>query len=553
MLRMFNHGYNNLFTMRLKGVIMNVDKTEHSAMTMLTGSICCIVTLLLLIPSPAITAPSLTTVNGKIIITAPVTTDGFTIPSDVPLVIENGGKISVNAGKTLIINGPFQAGLQQVFAGNGKVIFGTASVSEVSPEWWSTNTIPGTTDMGPALNAAANSIAARGGVIKLQCNTYLGSTSANLENASYRSVMFLGSNTTLKGCGLNSSIIKLSANSPAQASIIQNINIGSSNKNITVVDIGLDGNASKQNGERNLGASFLRVNGLYLTRLEVKNVRGTTNSGPGEGFHFEVGLCSDVFHTDCSVVGDSGSTSSGFSADSSTNVSYVNCVARGMTVANGFTHNGCSHVSHTNCRSYLNKHSEFNSEVSRHVIYTNCQAGGQATTAGAAHPFKPGQVLGGANYGFSVLESAHVNYTGCSSTYENTGLYLSPAATKVNISGFDASYNSLGFNLAADAALTTRMVNVRADSNKHSPLSIQPLPGYSPLYNAYLPAPALINNTDIVNPFPFQVMVIINGGAVKGVSAAGQPLGAARSLTLQPGWKVRVDFSGAPVWLWSAI
>jgi hypothetical protein len=505
-------------------------------------------------PSPSTRGPAspFENISGNVIrITSPVTTGNFTVPAHVTLKIEQGGTITVSSGKTLTINGPFQAGLYQVFAGSGTVEFGKGSVAEVLPEWWSNNTVPGSTDMGPALNSAAKSISSHGGVIKLQCTTYLGSTSPNPENKTYRSVMFLGSNTTLRGCGLGSSVITLSANSPAHAAIIQNINIGSGNRNITVEDVGLDGNAANQSAERHLGAGFLRVRGLYLSRVEIKNVRGTAGSGPGEGFHFDAGLCSDVFYTNCSVVGDSGSTSSGFSANSSTNVSYVNCIARGMTTA-GFTHNGCSHVTYTNCRSYLNKQSEFNSEASRFVTYTNCQAGGHATTAGAAYPFKPGQNLGGARYGFVVVESRHVNFVGCSATYEQTGLYLSPSAGSISVNGFDASFNSLGFNIAADTARTSKLVDVRADSCSLSPLSIQPSPGYSPLYNAYLPAPALVHNTDIVNPFPFPVSVIIHGGTVNEVIVEGKTVGAARNLILHPGWGVKVRYSGLSVWLWVA-
>ena len=537
---------------------MNIDKAKRYAVAVLASCITIAISSLAIsdaISSPAVTGLfSLTGTTGNIIIvTSPITTDDSTVPGNVTLKIEHGGKITVNAGKTLTINGPFQAGLNHVFDGSGKVVFGPGAVSEVLPEWWKTNAIPGTTDMGPALSSAANSISTHGGVIKLQCYTYLGTTTANPENNVYKSVMYLGSNTTLKGCGLNSSIIKLSSNSPVHASIIQNTNIGTGNKNITVEDVGLDGNAINQTVERNLGAAFLRVRGLYLTRVEIKNVRGTAGSGTGEGFHFEVQLCSDVFHTDCSVVGDSGSTASGFSANGSSNVAYANCIARGMTIGNGFTHNGCSHISHTNCRSYLNKHSEFNCEFSKFVTYTNCQAGGQATTANSAHPFKPGQILGGASYGFVVLESSHVNYSGCSALYEYTGLYLSPASSRISVSGFDASYNSLGFHFAADTALTSKMVNVRADFCIISPLTIQPSPGHSPLYNSYLPAPALANNTEIVNPFPFQVSIFISEGTIYGISVAGLPVGAPRSIILQPGWKIRINYTGSPVWWWSPV
>jgi hypothetical protein len=45
------------------------------------------------------------------------------------------GVFSINTGHTLTINGPFDAGLYQVFSGAGTAVFGASSVSRVHPEW----------------------------------------------------------------------------------------------------------------------------------------------------------------------------------------------------------------------------------------------------------------------------------------------------------------------------------------------------------------------------------------------------------------------------------
>jgi hypothetical protein len=60
----------------------------------------------------------------------------FSVPPDRSLEIHKGGILTIPNGKTLHINGPFQAGLYQVFSGSSKVVFGPGTVAEVHPEWW---------------------------------------------------------------------------------------------------------------------------------------------------------------------------------------------------------------------------------------------------------------------------------------------------------------------------------------------------------------------------------------------------------------------------------
>jgi parallel beta-helix repeat protein len=92
-----------------------------------------------------------------------------TIPATVTVEARQGCIVTVASGMTLTINGPFEAGLYKVFAGSGTVAFGSAAVEYARPEWWTTNTTPGTTDMTSAITAA---LASHGHVKLLSGSTY---------------------------------------------------------------------------------------------------------------------------------------------------------------------------------------------------------------------------------------------------------------------------------------------------------------------------------------------------------------------------------------------
>lgn len=83
--------------------------------------------------------------------TYPIAAD-LTIPSNVSLRFEIGAVITIPDGITLTIEGPFFAGLYQVFSctGTGKVDFTVGTVPYVCPEWW----YAGTGSYHTALNAA---------------------------------------------------------------------------------------------------------------------------------------------------------------------------------------------------------------------------------------------------------------------------------------------------------------------------------------------------------------------------------------------------------------
>lgn len=96
----------------------------------------------------------------------------FTIPSNVAIRMNNGAILQVATGKTLTINGSFEAGLYQVFdcVGTGKVVCGAGSVAAVYPVWWGAKR-DGVTDDLAAISAAAASLT-HGGTFRFSPGTY---------------------------------------------------------------------------------------------------------------------------------------------------------------------------------------------------------------------------------------------------------------------------------------------------------------------------------------------------------------------------------------------
>ncbi|MEE3373460.1 MAG: glycosyl hydrolase family 28-related protein [Planctomycetota bacterium] len=79
----------------------------------------------------------------------------LTFRKDVSIQLANGTLLELERGGLLRINGPFRAGLYQVFSGPGDVHFGAGSVSEIYPQWWGAS--PASSDSSPAINRAINS------------------------------------------------------------------------------------------------------------------------------------------------------------------------------------------------------------------------------------------------------------------------------------------------------------------------------------------------------------------------------------------------------------
>ncbi len=74
-------------------------------------------------------------------------------PTDRKLVVDKGG--SIGNTTTFRINGPFEAGLYQVFncVSGGEVTFGSGAVTEIRPDWWGIDNT-GANDASVAINKA---------------------------------------------------------------------------------------------------------------------------------------------------------------------------------------------------------------------------------------------------------------------------------------------------------------------------------------------------------------------------------------------------------------
>jgi len=58
------------------------------------------------------------------------------VPSDVTVWFANGAKLSIDSGVTLTLNGKLDAGLSQIFSGDGTVSIAKGSVEYLVPQWW---------------------------------------------------------------------------------------------------------------------------------------------------------------------------------------------------------------------------------------------------------------------------------------------------------------------------------------------------------------------------------------------------------------------------------
>jgi len=103
-------------------------------------------------PDDAITAIS--SANKTLLVTEAETCDAnFTVPANVTVKFERGGKWTINNGITVTFNGQIDAGLWEIFAltGTGTTVLGTGSCKEVYPEWWGAKG-DGTTDDAAIFN-----------------------------------------------------------------------------------------------------------------------------------------------------------------------------------------------------------------------------------------------------------------------------------------------------------------------------------------------------------------------------------------------------------------
>lgn len=188
--------------------------------------------------------------NKTILIDGPITiSTAITVPSNILLKASNRESVITKSGSaTLTINGPFDAGLHQVFSGfnPGDVTFGTGYVKEVFPHWW------GATHNTDSTTAILSSVASHS-VINISVGTLISS-----------STITLGSYQTLKGEGQYLSCIK-------KAASLNGTLISMNGSAILVADMQVDGVAGN-------GGDGIALQGNTNT---LRNVSANNQGGNG--------------------------------------------------------------------------------------------------------------------------------------------------------------------------------------------------------------------------------------------------------------------------------
>lgn len=346
----------------------------------------------------------------------------------------------------------------------------------------------GVTDDTVAIQAAINAASdAGGGVVSLPTGTYIVSPRVHPDSTSVAACLVMKSNVWLQGAGSGASVIKMAvvpnaiptgciSNWQLQLVSVSLPYSGTPKTNIRITDLTVDGNAANQTfvAPNNAHSVFFgSVRGGWVTRVVSKNFYGTAAAPPGETMHFECNNSTDVHYTDCEAyVDDGGLTASGFSANQSTSVSYVGCVARNMTYGMGFTNYQSALMRYTNCHAYNNAYAGFNTEIGEYITYSNCQSGGRGadTTLGVIGDQTPLPN----RFGFKVLGSSHVNIVGGSATYNTTstgyGVYVSAFpgpinSTYVHVDNFFCLWNDNGIFVDASQGPVTFSPTVVVDNN----------------------------------------------------------------------------------------
>ena len=86
----------------------------------------------------------------------------ISIPSTIQLKFSRGGQLLIAKNAIVSINGPVDAGLEWIFAGEGLVKFNKTAATKVYPQWWGAKG-NGSTEDTQAVQKAINTVASAGG------------------------------------------------------------------------------------------------------------------------------------------------------------------------------------------------------------------------------------------------------------------------------------------------------------------------------------------------------------------------------------------------------
>lgn len=157
-------------------------------------------------PDDAITA--IASANKTLLVTESEICDtSFTVPANVTVKFERGGKWTINTGITVTINGYVEAGLFEIFTYTGTGVCTLSKNTEIHPEWWGA-VADGSTDDYTALSRTITA-AAGGRWVKLQsCKTYLINTELSFHTGT-EGVKFDGNFSTIKAGGAMTNVVSI--------------------------------------------------------------------------------------------------------------------------------------------------------------------------------------------------------------------------------------------------------------------------------------------------------------------------------------------------------
>jgi len=202
----------------------------------------------------------------------PISAD-LTVPANLTLKFAHGAVLTIDTGKILTINGTLEAGPFKIISctGTGKVVFAAGSVKEIYPEWWTTNTTAGTTDMTAAILAAYNAAKdSNRGKIQLLANPYAVANLVLPENGPS------GRGILIQGSGPGTKIVPAAAHTPGNflitfAGVGTVGGVGQAGTTwVTVRDFYIDGG-----GARTKGILVQPSNNFRLENISFLNLRGT--------------------------------------------------------------------------------------------------------------------------------------------------------------------------------------------------------------------------------------------------------------------------------------
>ena len=114
-------------------------------------------------PSLAAAVTSIGATNAVLVISNQLAIlSNISIPATIQLKFNRGGQLIIAKNVIVSIDGPVEAGLEWIFAGEGLVKFTKTAATRVYPQWWGAKG-NGSTEDTQAVQKAINTVASAGG------------------------------------------------------------------------------------------------------------------------------------------------------------------------------------------------------------------------------------------------------------------------------------------------------------------------------------------------------------------------------------------------------